>query len=64
MITVTEQFVPPRLIDPRIAPIADQYQALVHRFLPLDESKGSQLRSIGVTSSGSAEGVSTVAAEM
>ncbi len=64
MITVTEQFVPPRLADPRIAPIADHYQALVHRLLPLDANKGTALSSVGITSSGNAEGVSTVAAEL
>ena len=64
MITVTEQFVPPRLADPRIAPIADHYQTLVNRLLPLDGTKGTELHSVGITSSGLSEGVSTVAAEL
>jgi protein-tyrosine kinase len=64
MITVTEQFVSPRLVDPRIAPIADHYQTLVNRLVPLDSTNQTELRSVGITSSGVTEGVSTVAAEL
>ena len=61
MITATDQFAPARPVDPRIVPIIDHYQALVHRILS-ETSERQALASLGVTSSGDAEGVSTVAA--
>jgi Mrp family chromosome partitioning ATPase len=64
MITVTELVEPSKLSNRQPAPIIENYQALAHRLLSSTTSAGAVLRSIGVTSSGTGEGVSTVAAQL
>ena len=64
MITVTELAEPSKLSHRQPAPIVENYQALAHRLLSSTTTAGASLRSIGITSSGTGEGVSTVAAQL